>query len=185
MKISLLVILLTIFFQTVQSQDSTFFITDKKEVIWKKVYNTDYSYKMLLFELKKSGLFQNIDTINTTILGEIKRTAIDYSNAKETIWKSDIPLYVKMSDISATFEINFKPNKYQVIIKNIKCIGKIDNPTDNFLFSKPNEIESINFYALKQSKLEFNKPFIKLSIPIFNYHFDKLFSISNSKQLEW
>jgi hypothetical protein len=166
------------------SQDTTFFVTDSKDIVWKKVFTTSLTFNELLLQVKKTGLFSNIDTSSNLILGELKRTPIDYSNGKETIWKSDIPIYIKLSDITATFEINYKAGKYQVIIKNIKCIGKTDNPT-NSLFLKPNEVELLSFYALKNSKPEFNKNFIKSSVPIFDFTFNKFFSLKDMNNNNW
>ena len=143
------------------------------------------SYNELLLQIKKTGNFSNIDTASNTILGEIKRMPIDYSSGKETIWKSNIPLYIKMSDISATFELNYKIGKYQVIIRNINCIGKADNPTNNMMFLKPNELDPLKNYALKTNKLEINKQFLKNSVPIFDFTFNNLFSINENKINNW
>ena len=167
------------------SQDTTFHIVDNGEVVWKKIFPTTFTFNELLFNIKKTGLFSNIDTSFNSILGEIKRTPIDYSNAKETIWKSDIPLYIKMSDITATFEINYKLGKYQVVIRNIKCVGKLDNPQNSFLFLKPNESESLSVYALKNNKKELTKSFLKYSMPIFDFTFTKFFLTKESKQSDF
>ena len=165
-------------------QDTTFKITDKNEVIWQKVIESSRSFDSLYFGLKKTGLFTQLDSSQSLIIGELKRTGLDFSSFKENLLVSEIPIYIKVCDFSASFEIEYKSDKYRVTLKNIKCIGKAENGR-GFWDIKPDETSTLNLYAYKLNKKEFSKSFLKYSKPIFDKNFISFFSIANNKNDVW
>lgn len=175
MKPALITLFLSLHFFA-WATDTTFVVTENKELVWKKVYTSDFTFNELLANIKSTGLFYNVDTLGNSIFGEIKKTAFDINETKVGFWESDLPMYMIWSDFKATFVINYKPGKYQVTVKNITCIGKPTNVENNILILKPGEEDPITSYALKNNKAEIRKTFIKLSKPILDRQFDKYFS---------
>jgi hypothetical protein len=169
----------------VYGQDKNFTANDNGEIIWQDIITSDKSIDSILYFIKRSGYFENIDTLSNSIVGEIKRREFDYSKAKSSIWKSDLPGYMVMHDYSATFEVNFKPNKYRIVIKNIKCIGKKSNPRNNMFITKPDEIFPLNDFAFKGKKREFEISFTKYSVPILTYNFNNLFTFTEGQNSDW
>jgi hypothetical protein len=160
------------------SQEINFKVSENNDVIWQKVFEINSSFDSLYLQLQKKGYFSHLDTLGNSIIGELKRTDIDYSGSKDNLWKSDVPIYIKKCDIVAFFEIEYKPFRYRVTLKNIKCIGKSENG-NGFFDIKPNEMNSLSFFALKNKK--FDKPFLKYSIPILEKNFSSFFSTDNKK----
>lgn len=166
------------------SQDTTFKISDNTEVIWQKVIESNRPFDSLFFGLKRTGLFIQLDSSSSLIIGELKRTGLDYSSFKETILVSEIPLYIKMCDFSASFELEYKVDKYRITVKNIKSIGKAENG-HGFWDIKPDETSPLSFYAFKLNKKEFSKSFLKYSKPIFDKNFISFFTITQNKNDNW
>lgn len=170
---------------SINAQDKNFTISDNGDIIWQDIIISNTPIDSILYFVKRSGQFGNIDTLSNTIVGEIKRREFDYTNAKSSIWKSDVPGYMVMHDYSATFEVNFKPGRYRIAVKNIKCIGKKSNPKDNMFITKPDEIFPLGDFAFKGKKKEFQNNFSKYSVPILTYNFNKLFTFTESKNSDW
>ena len=83
-------LLLFFYSLSVHAQDKNFSISDKRDIIWQDIVTTNTPIDSILYFIKRSGQFENIDTLSNTILGEIKRREFDYSNAKSSIWKTDV-----------------------------------------------------------------------------------------------
>ncbi len=175
MKFLLSSLLLIVFGFNGLSQEFNFRLLDNNELVWIKTYNSKSTFKEILLALKKNGKFSNIDTAYNSVFGEIKRMPFLYGNSKENS-KSQSAVIVFWSDFTATFELNFKEDSYQVVVKNISFVGKQGNATDNFLIQRPNEVTPLIDVAIKNNLNEFKKPFLKNIAPFFEYNFNLLFS---------
>ncbi|MFN8306157.1 MAG: hypothetical protein U0T79_05395 [Ferruginibacter sp.] len=184
MKKFALTILLIPLSQVIFCQDSTFKVTEEKDIIWQKVIKSNVSFDSLYFELKRKGLFTQLDSSNSLILGELKRTSLDYSSFKENLLVSEIPIYIKQCDFAGSFEFEYKADRYRVTLKNIKTIGKAENGT-SFWDIKPDETSPLSLYAFKLNKKELSKTFLKYSKPIFDKNFLSFFTISVYRKDTW
>ena len=167
--------MLIVFNFNVLSQESNFRVLENNELVWIKTFNSKITFNEILLALKKNGKFSNIDTAYNSVFGEIKRMPFLYGNSKENS-KSQSAFIVYWSDFIATFEVNYKEEGYQVVVKNISFVGKSGNDKDNFLLPKPDQATPLIEMAIKNNTNEYKKSFLKNIAPFFEYNFNLLFS---------
>ena len=175
MKLILLNLMLIVFNFNVLSQESNFRVLENNELVWIKTFNSKITFNEILLALKKNGKFSNIDTAFNSVFGEIKRMPFVFGNSKENS-RSQSATMLSWCDFTGTFEVNYKEEGYQVVVKNISFVGKPGNDRDNFFIQKPNEVTPLIEMAIKNKTNEYKKSFLNNIAPFFEYNFNLLFS---------
>jgi len=150
------------------SQDLAFnnFKLENGTLIWQKVYKTKLSNDELIKSFKISGIIKNFDAFDNFIIGNIKLMSIDY----KSFGKSYLSTVTYISDnyFNSFILIEFKEGRYKVTLKDMKLITKYSNKQNN-------EFDISDFKMI----------FKKSPSEIFNFTFDKVFTIKKKKKSNW
>lgn len=87
------------------------------KIYWQQVINTDLTFDELVFEIKASGNFQDIEVFNNKVIAQIRPFEVNYMNSGYTV--SVIPDFILTGNISAMVVFEYRDNKYRVTIRNI------------------------------------------------------------------
>lgn len=152
--------------------NNNFLIEDNK-LIWQKVFEKQLDFDELQKEIKETGIIENMEVSNISIIGDLRQLSIDYKGAGYN--GANTPIIITRSNLTAYCLIEFKENKYRVTLRNINLIQK----SDDVLF-KMGEKTSLDIMAIKDGN--FRKAFIKTSSVIIDYSFSNAFSLSTDKK---
>ena len=144
------------------------------QIQWQKVYESKLTKTDLLHFLKSSNKFSELSESENSIYGITQNLQVDFKKF------SNYPsIFVQQTKIISKFIIDFKENKYRVIVKDII----IHDPT--------NEINSYNLrdvnlerYCLKNNNTEFNNKFINTNAKFYDDTFFNLFHFGNEKKIQ-
>jgi hypothetical protein len=169
----------TFSFHRIQAQEETtpetsLFKVEDNAVIWQKVYSMNVTPKEYLTFIKLKGILEDIDTLQATIIGKVKRFKI---NAYGAPWATT-PIYLRQDMITSDVKIEIKEDRYRVTLYNIKVVEGVNksNPNSPGYFT---DFES--FYYKPFSKGKTPRPsFFKIDDPILTKNFDGLFLYKKS-----
>jgi hypothetical protein len=141
------------------------FIVDQDEIIWQKIFQTNYSFDEFSERLKDSGLFDNIEFSPNKARGELKTLFADLKGAGFS--EMTAPIFVSRSSFSSFAVLEYQEGKYRVTLRKILLSQKYNDPLSN-----QGEITALESYALN-SKKEFSNVFKKAPSLILDYTFTK------------
>lgn len=156
---------------------SNFVVVDGK-LIWRKVFEDKVSIKDYEKFLKIGGHLENIEYVDSMIVGKIKRFQMNLDDVRKGFWSNDIPMYVGLSDFEANIKVEIKPDKYRVTIYNIKSI---DKQTASFNRSITYTDLELYYYKAFSKKKYISDTFITYSEPIFDKNFINMFQYKSIK----
>jgi hypothetical protein len=151
------------------------FLIENNEVIWQKTFETKLSKEEIISQIKTTGEFENINTIQDKITANIIDLSIDFKGYGES--EMSTPIYLSRSFVKAFFLCEFKENRYRITIKTMKFIQKYDDG-----FSNAKDITEIETYALSRKNTEFKTAFLKKPSKILDYTFSKLTDFKRNTQ---
>lgn len=149
------------------------FEIEDKEIIWRKVFETDLTFEQLTERLKDSGLFEKIELGNNKVIGEIKNIEADFKGAGFS--EMGTPIYIARSHYGAFSIIEFKESKYRVTLKRIVLTQKYDDG-----LSKQGEKTNLDSFALRTTKDEMKGAFKKSPSLILDHTFTDKFSFRDT-----
>ena len=121
MKKVFTVMLFSVFMQTAFCQTQLWNNFYKDNVLlklyWQQVVNTDLTFEELVFEIKASGNFQDVEVFNNKVIAQIRPFEVNYMNSGYTM--SVIPEFIMTGNISAMVVFEYRDNKYRATIRNI------------------------------------------------------------------
>jgi hypothetical protein len=180
MKVTLLIIFLTTLSFGICGQGVVNnFEIENKEIVWRKVYETEMTFDQLIEKIKDSGLFEKIEVGNNKVTGETKEINPDFKGAGFS--EMGTPIYVARNRCSAFTIIEFKEGKYRVTLKKMILTQKYSDG-----LSKQDEQKNLELFALKANGDEMKGAFTKSPSLIFDYTFTDKFSFKNgSTKKDW
>ena len=175
MKQKLLVfIFLAMLSYTTWGQDvANNFEIEDKEIIWRKVFETELTFDQLIEKIKDSGLFEKMELGDNKVTGDIREINADFKGAGFS--EMGTPMYVVRSHYNAFTTIEFKDGKYRVTLKKIILTQKYDDG-----LSKQGERTNLDMFALKTTKDEMKGAFKKSPSLILDHTFTDKFLFKNT-----
>ncbi|MBA4851337.1 hypothetical protein [Emticicia sp. BO119] len=163
----------------VQAQEETtpetsLFKVEDNAVIWQKVYSMNVTPKEYLTFIKLKGVLEDIDTLQSTIIGKLKRFKLNTYGAP---WATT-PIYLKQNMFTSDVRIEIKEDRYRVTLSNIKVVDGVNNLTPNapgYLV----DFETMYFKAFSKGKTP-RPSFFKIDDPIITKNFDSFFTYKKS-----
>jgi hypothetical protein len=153
------------------------FEIEDKEIVWRKVFETELTFNQLTEKLKETGLFEKIVLAEKKLTGDIKNIEADFKGAGFS--EMGTPMYIARSHYSAFAIIEFKEGKYRVTLKKIILTQKYDDG-----LSKQGEKTNLDTFALKATKDEMKGAFKKSPSLILDRTFTDKFSFRETPPKE-
>lgn len=155
------------------------FKAENNELLWQRVYQTTLSFDQIAEEVKKSGIFENIEVTDNKLMGVTKPIEADFKGAGFSEMMA--PIFVARSFFEGFSIIDFKDGKYRVTLKKIMMTQKYDDP-----LTKQGEKSSLESYGLKRGKNEMTNLFLKSPSLILDYTFSRKFEFKiNQESDNW
>lgn len=159
MKKLFTVLLFMVFSQITFSQSQLWNNFYKDNVLlklyWQEVINTDLSFEELVFEIKASGNFQDVEVFDNKLIAEIRPFEVNYLNSGYTI--SVIPDFILTGIISGMVVFEYRENRYRVTIRNIArhystteyyFFRVAVDPIEEKVMNKKNELKEETFMTI-------------------------------------
>ncbi|CAM4322546.1 hypothetical protein [Zobellia nedashkovskayae] len=137
---------------------------DNGQVIWRSIRQYDGTSEQLLKQLKSSGKFSSLESINNSVIGKFTDAPVSF--------KGTASMYLMASNMMGSFVVNFKEGRYRITAKNIK----FKSQTSVGIFDE-GSIYPIEKYALNGNG-EFRKRFESKDLPIIETNLAQLFELS-------
>lgn len=148
------------------------FRVESGDIYWYNSFNTNSSLEDFIKLVKLSGVLDNIEVMDSAILGTIKLTP-DYRGAGYT--SGNTPMYLQGNFIRGFVTIKFLVNRYSVTIKRMAIIEGRDINA-GVLSVKMGEEDQLEVYALNNKKTSYRIYFKKPGSKILDYTFSKQLS---------
>ena len=145
------------------------FSVQNNDLAWQKVYDSERTSNQLIEDFIKSGVFNNFNTDQNSIFGELKPFAADYKSAG--YGEMMTPIYIARSFFGAHCMIEFKEDRYRVTLTDIYAVQKYSDP-----LTEMGELTDLKRYAVENNNLI--ERFLGPEAHILNYTFEKHFIIS-------
>lgn len=174
---ALLTTLITFLFFNVSAQENNNFKIENGALIWQKVYESKFSPEDISNQLKSKGVVKHVNLSNNMLTGDIN-TQANYKGAG--FREMNIPMFVPRNDISCSVTINFKEGRYRVTLRNFKLIANTEDP-----LTEIGETSTLETYALKKRNTAFKDNFLGAPSQIYNYTFNNIFLIKDTKNDNW
>lgn len=174
---ALLTTLITLLFFNVSAQENNNFKIENGALIWQKVYESKFSPEDISNQLKSKGVVKHVNLSNNMLTGDIN-TQANYKGAG--FREMNIPMFVPRNDISCSVTINFKEGRYRVTLRNFKLIANTEDP-----LTEIGETSTLETYALKKRNTAFKDNFLGAPSQIYNYTFNNIFLIKDTKNDNW
>lgn len=146
------------------------FRTEQDEVIWQKIFDTQFSFDDLLSHIQDQGVLGSITSINDKITGELKPFEVDYKGAGYS--RGFTPIYLLSNLFTGYVVIDYKETRYRVTIRKI-MMEKLY--TDGL--SRMGTKETLNSYAIRPGKNKMKDSFMGPASEILDFTFNKIFTI--------
>ncbi|WP_435624510.1 hypothetical protein [Flagellimonas sp.] len=164
--------------QIICSQEHSFTLNDD-QLIWQNVYRQNLKLNDIEKAIRLKGQFEEFAVSDTQIICTLKPFKLDFKSlGKKSMFTS---IYIQQMFLTGLLVVDVKEGRHRVTFKNLKMAPK----EDTALWSA-NDIEGIEFYALKKHSPGYRKNFLKNDVEIFEYNLKKLVDFkTNNKDDDW
>jgi len=150
------------------------FYAEENEIIWQKVYETNFTFDQLVTNITESGQLEKIYVSNNKITGDLKPFEADFKGAGYS--RGFTPMYLLGSLLTGFATIDFKDGKYRVTIKRIIYeFTSSSGFTYNSALWRQGDKHSLSSVVLKRDNIM--KEAFKDGSIILNYTFSKKFDL--------
>lgn len=145
------------------------FYAEDNDIIWQKVYETNFTFDQLVTNISESGLLHKIYVSSNKITGDLKPFEVDFKGAGYS--RGLTPMYLLGSLLTGFVAVDFKDGKYRVTIVRINYEYTYSTP-----LWKQGDKSSLSSVVLKRNNV-MKEAFKGDGSIILNYTFSKKFDL--------